>query len=266
MVSWDDDFLGDTIHGGYQTAGQGTGLAISAPTSAIRNGEATLVTGSSEDNGQTASLGLHWYGEQNAVFAALVHLNQVTNVKAEIGFSDQTATAGSAATDHAGAIAAVLATPTATATDGACWIFDTDDAGGVGWQGFGVANGTVMTKVEPTNIGSWASNANQTGTPTADPKPHAGIYELLIVALAGGSARFLRGGMVGTDSAENDWTKRLTVTYDSGWQAGAVTSTVALTPHIFVQCRAGTDPVTLTIDRWSAWQYRHKQEGAYQAA
>jgi hypothetical protein len=71
--------------------------------------------------------------------------------------------------------------------------------------------------------------------------------------------------MVGGDSSEGDWTKRLTMTYDSGWIADAITSTVALTPHIFVQNRTGSSR-TLTVDALWAWQYRQKFEGVYQAS
>ena len=254
MVHWEDDFLGDTLHSGYQLAGEGTSLAMSAPTSATRNGYATMITGGTDNYAEIASLGLEWYAEQNCTFFALVAVNTITTVKIEVGFCDQTAATGGAASNNTGAIAEVLATPDSTATDGACWVFDTDDT--TSWQLFTVKNDATPQKTEPSYIGNFDGDA----------APQAGIFELLGVSLAGTNARFYRGSMVGGDSTEGDWTKRLTMTYDSGWIADAITSTVARTPHLFVQARVGSASRTLTVDALWAWQYRQKFEGVYQAA
>jgi hypothetical protein len=253
MVRWDDDFLGDTLHSGYQLAGEGTSLAMSAPTSATRNGIATMVTGGTDNYAEIASLGLEWYSEQNCTFFALVKMSAITTIKVEVGFCDQTAATGGAASNNTGAIVQVLATPDSTATDGACWVFDTDDT--TSWQLFTVKNDATPQKTEPSYIG----NFNGDAAPVAD------RWELLGVSLAGTNARFYRGSMVGSDSSEGDFTKRLTMTYDSGWIADAITKTAALTPHIFVQNRTGSTR-TLSVDALWAWQYRQKFEGVYQAA
>lgn len=239
---WDDDFQGDTLHGGYQTAADAgaTALAITAPTSAVRHGRATMVTGATSDEQSIMSLGLHYYGENGAVMYALVALSAITTVKVEIGFSDQTASTTTPA------IVNSLSGETATATDGACWIFDTADSGNVGWQGFGVANGTVAAKYEPTVI-------NYDG----DNDPNAGEYELFSVELRGSSARFRRGDFV--SSAGTDLARKLTMTADSGWLASMVTATVALTPHVLVQCRT-TSSRTLTLDAFGARQWRFTAE------
>ena len=239
---WDDDFQGDTLHGGYQTAADAgaTALAITAPTSAVRHGRATMVSGATADEMSVMSLGLHYYGENGAVMYAIVALNTIASAKIEVGFSDQTASTTTPA------VALVLATPTATATDGAVWVYDTNDTDNVGWQTFGVANGTVATKVEPAVI-------NYDG----DNDPNAGEYELLMVALRGGSARFLRGDFI--SSAGVDLARKLTMTYDSGWLASYVTATVALTPHVLVQART-TSSRTLTLDAFGAAQWRFTAE------
>lgn len=233
MVKWEEDFLGDTLIGSYQTQADAgaTALAITAPTSSVPFGTATMVTGATDDDASRASLGLHYRGEYNAVMAAIVSMSAITSIKVEVGWHDTTASAGEAVVN-------VLATPTYTGTDGACWIFDTDDTGNVAWQGVGVANGTGITKVEPTSIG----NAD------GDAAPNTNVRELLIVALREGSARFLRGDNIANDD-------RWAITYDSGWNASAVTATVSLTPWLMVQARSAASR-TLTIDYLGAWCWR----------
>lgn len=197
-----------------------------------------MVSGTDDDGYSGASLGLQYYGEHGAVFAAILSINTITTSKIEMGFTDVTA-----GTD-AGAVN-VLATPTFNATDWAGWVRDTDDT--ALWQATGVINGVAATKVEPTNLG----DRGQDAIPTAD------VRELLIVALSDGAARFYRGDM---DDGTTNMARALTVTYDSGWQPSFLTNTVALTPWLFVQSRAGSASRTLTIDYWGTWQYRFLDE------
>jgi len=238
IVKWEDDFLGDTLHSGYQAANNGTAaanIAISAPTSAVADGQATLVSGTDDDGYSGASLGLHYYGSRHAVTSAILKVSAITTVKFEFGFTDVTAGTDAGATN-------VLATPTFNATDFAGWVFDTDDTTGL--QAVGVKNGTAATKVEPSSI-----NGND-----GDATPNADEWLYLAVALRGTDARFYAGLM---HDGSNDNAKRLTITYDSDWKSGFITSTVALTPWVFVQSRAGAASRTLTLDKWTAYQYRY---------
>lgn len=250
MVSWDDDFLGDIIATQYTTnSNAGTALALSA---GAKNGAATMVTAGTNNDDAVATLGLHYYGTHNAIMYAIVHLSSIAAVKCEVGFKDNI-TSANGADASAAAVVSVLATPDSTAVDGACWVFDTDDTGS--WQAFGVKNNGTPSKVEPTYLGNFDGDA----------APNASVYELLLVALQGSSARFYRGSMSGKDSSEGDFTKRLTITYDSGWQADYITSTADVTPYVLLQTRtAGAK--TMTVDRFGAYQYRHSSEGTYTAA
>ena len=246
VVKWEDDFLGDTLHGGYQTATNGAAaaaLAITAPTAAARHGLATMESGTDDNGVSSFSLGEHFYGENGAVMAAIVSINAVTSYKIEVGFNDQTVGTRAAGTDAVvNALGASGTAATFYATDGAVWCVDTDAA--TTWQLAGVANAVVATKVSPTNVGDRGQNA----VPTAD------VRELLVVALSDGAARFMRADM---DDATTDMNRRFKQTYDSGWQAGFVTNTVALTPSVVVQARAGAANRILTIDYFGAWQYRY---------
>jgi hypothetical protein len=172
--------------------------------------------------------------------AALVFVDGITDVKMEIGWSDQTASTTTPAVVNS------LSGATATAADGAVWVFDTDDTGNVGWQGFGVANTTVATKLEPTGIG------NRDG----DNDPNASEYELLGVALSQGSAKFFRGAM---HDGSNDMAQRLELTYVSEWQPSFITATTAITPHILVQTRT-TSSTTMRLDALWAWGYRYNSD------
>ena len=246
VVEWKDDFLGDTLHGGYQTAvGTGaTALAQTNPTSEARFGLATMVTPGTDNIPSVMSLGLHYRPDNYCVMLAGVSLSAITSVKLEVGFSDITATADDA-DGNSGAVALVLATPTATRTDGAAWVFDTDDT--TNFQGFGVANTTVATKYEPTNFGNVDGDA----------APNVDELDFLGVALAGGSARFFRGDLVDVDG--NDFAKKFTITSVSEWQASFITATAPVTPYIFLQNRSATGR-TLTIDYFAAWGYRYNND------
>lgn len=248
VVKWEDDFLGDLVRGdatapgAYQNATNGTaaeGLTMVAPTSASAHGAATLKSGTDDDGYADATLGLNWYGQYGALFVAIVKMSAIAGVKVEVGWSDTVA-----GTDAG--LVNVLATPSYTVADGAGWIFDTDDTGNVGWQMFGVKGGTGITKVEPTALGNYAGNND----------PIADTYEVFVTALRDHDVRFLRGDMVKRSNG-TDLGGKMTMTYDSGWKADGVTGTVALTPWLFIQTRAGAASRTLTIDFLGVYQFRY---------
>ena len=249
IAEWKDDFLGRTLSTGYQTA-QGSGastLAQTAPTSEVRHGRATLVTGATDNESAAFSLGLHWRPDNYVVMIAGVALSNISDVKVEVGFSDITATTDSADA-NSGAVAAVLATPTATRTDGAAWIYDTDDSSNAAFQGFGVANSVVATKYEP---------AGDFGNVDGDAVPNQDEFDYLGVALANGSARFFRGDFVDQDG--NDNAKQFTITSVSEWQPSFITATAPVTPYVFVQARTTTTK-TLTVDYFAVWGYRYNND------
>ena len=215
VIHWRDDFLGDTIRG--DATAPGIYEVVTGVDGAINilanqpNGVAEIRAsdGAGADNEYCGvSLPeLAFTGNRNAVLAVRLQIDTITQVKVEVGFTDVTTDAGAVNDLGAG---------TATATDAALWVLDTDDT--ASWQGFGVANGAVATKVEPGI------------SPTAE------TFETLVVALRDGNARFLRlaeaGGM----------------TYDSGWQSSFITSAVQVCPWVFVQLRNGSIDRNLQVD------------------
>ena len=228
MVVWDDDFLGDTLHGGYQTtAASGTALAIAAGA----NGIATQVTEASNDAHANFTLGLDWQGQLMCAMAARVKIDAITDVKMEIGFTDVVSgTDAAACNDLDGA--------TFHATDCAVWAFDTDDT-------------TDNWKLAAT----YDQGTNDTVT-DAGFAPVADTYETLIVALEGTRT-------AGTTDA---WTSPATVhfyrldkngyqTYRSVPVTTGPTSNTLITPHLNVTTRNGTAN-TMTVDFLKVWQRR----------
>lgn len=235
MVYWEEDFLGDTLIGSYQTATNGTAaaaLAITAPTSSVPFGTATMESGTDDNGYSAASLGLHFRGEYNAVMAAIISVNTVTACKVEVGWTDTTA-----GTD-AGQVNAID-TPTLNATNAAVWLFDTDSSTkNDGWYGISSPDGsTTPVTVSPTSIGNSAG----------DTVPVADTRELMVVALQEGSVKYLRG-----ENLSNRWV----FTYESAWQASGITATTSLSPWLFVQARSGSANRILTIDKLAAWCWR----------
>ena len=248
IVQHRDDFLGamTIANKGYIRMKDATGGSLPVlPSTLTVNGDVDFVTGATDDGYSAMATGLQYRGDLSAVFMAAIKVNTITLVKIEVGFHDATGTDGSTATDL-GAIN-VLATPSANATDFAGWVLDPDDTGNAGWQAVGVKNGTIATKVEPTNIGNVDGDA----------LPNAADYDVLIVALRENDARFYRGDMVDVDGNDNE--KRLTLTYDSGWQADFITSSVLLSPWIFVQARSAATR-TASVDFWRSYQFRYAEE------
>ena len=232
-VVWDDDFLGDTLHGGYQvTAASGTTLAIAAGV----NGVATQVTQASNDAHANFTLGLDWQAQLMCVIAARVKIDAITDSKMEIGFSDVASGTDASAVLLNGAVAG---TYTANATDMAVWAFDTDSANDT-WHG----------------VATYNQNATDTITGVAsDTAPVADTYETLIVALEGTRS-------AGTTDA---WTSPSTAYFyrlnANGYQVDkqklttGPTSNTLLTPHLNVTTRNGTAN-TMTVDFLKVWQRR----------
>ena len=228
MTEWEDDFNASVIETTYRwPAGNlwnsgGAGAADLAM--AANSSTATMVSGTTDNGVVGATFGkLMWYGQNDAVCAARVHLGAaVANAKIEFGFTDDIE-------DDAGILNdGQVTTPTWTAGDGAAWTYDTDatDATTV-WQHHAVAAtvGDATTKTVTTLV------------------PVASTYQRLVVALKGTSSRYLL--LDATDALQ----------YDSGWKAYGVTTDTALIPALFVTSRATTTK-TLTIDQIQVWQRR----------
>ena len=208
------DILGETNDGGSIT---GTVLDTA-------NGICRLATSASSGkyigvypNGGEGNMGACYLGNNSAVIWARVKVDGVTSCKIEVGFIDDD--------DDAGAVG-TLATPTTNSHDCAVWCYDTNDTGGLFWQGVHSANSQTPSKVEPGKF-----------------LPVAGTYEWLGVALLGDAVKFMHADQYGNPN------------YESAWQSSGITATDTLSPWIFVQTRNGTEKL-LDIDYWIAYQRR----------
>ena len=215
MVRYFDDFLGDEIRGSGATPGtyevntgsDGAITILADQTNGVAEIRASDGAGSDNEYCGIALPELNWTAEQNAVMACRLAIDTITTVKVEVGFTDVT-------TDN-GAVN-VLATPNATASDSALWVFDTDDT--AYWQNVGIKNGTLPAKIEDGLA------------------PTAGTFETLIVALRDTNAKFLR-----LDANGN-------LTYESAWMTDAITAADKLCPWIFIQLRTGSIDRNLQVD------------------
>jgi len=108
-------FLGDALTAEWAAAKtNGTSAAVTVATSQL-----TMTVGTDNDGYAGQGFGLFWKGDNGVYFQSRQQYGSaITTAKMEIGFSD--------AIDDAGAVNA-KATPTATATDFAVLVFDTDD-------------------------------------------------------------------------------------------------------------------------------------------
>jgi len=216
----EDHFLGDiaiaTREPGYTTASNGTSSAVPVLTAAGAGGTVEFVTGT-DDNGYSALYtgSANWTADNNPRMCAIFKSSAITGVKIEIGFTD--------ATGDAGAINA-LDTPTATADDCVCAIFDTD-ATEDNWQ-FAGARATTAWSIA-----------------TVDQAPVADTYQLITVALDRinlGTDNVMARMFIGNKCVA-------TKTLD------AIANTTALFPYVFYQCRAGSASRTGTLDYFAAW-------------
>ena len=226
-VMWDDDFLGDTIEGGYQTAVNGTSAAALTITTTGIGGTATMVSGTSTEGDSAVALGLEFEGRLNAVIAARVKISDIADAKIEIGFTDAVADRGAVL---------VLDTTTFTATDAAVWCFDTDGTNDY-WHAASTSNAHASAD-------NWTlTNAGSTVVPVND------TYETLIVALEG----------TGTAACDVHF-YRLNAdgyqTYTTTHSGTGPNANIALTPWVYFQTRNGSDTKTMTVDYIKAWQRR----------
>ena len=217
ISKWDDDFLSGVLTSSvYSVASAGTGSAapavLAASASANQWGNIRLTTGTVADTGVSViSLPLQYMGDYNAVMAVRYRLSSAAEVKLEIGFRDSVAS--TTATVNA------LDTPSYHATNGCCWVYDTDA-------------GVDLTATSPHN-----ATTNNGALPIAD------VYQTRGVALMEDNAYFMRydkdGGKQGQTIMLND----------------CITGSVGVAPCIYVQTR-DTSTVHCDIDFIKAWQLR----------
>jgi len=218
----EDDFHGPIIDPNKWTGANGGGASAASPAIDVGlvGGAIKMVTGTAGDSTASSTLagGRHFRGDMNAIMQARVKIETVlTSVKVEIGFRD-------AITN--GAIVNVKATPSFTATDGACWILDTNE--NVNWDGLAVANAVAATSLKPANA---AVNLV------------ASTYGTFQVALVDGVAFFSAFDVDG---------KRI---YGPIAVAAAVTKTVVLSAHVYIEARNATSK-TLNVDKVKAYAAR----------
>ena len=224
IVKFEEDFIGDEdiayVWGSKLSGGSITGLVASQA-----NGICRLATSASTDKyigifpaHDAALQGAAYVGNNSPVIWARIKVDGADDCKIEVGFTDDD-------TNDAGAVN-VLGTPSTNAHDCAVWCYDTDDTGGLFWQGVHSVASQTPSKVEPGKL-----------------LPVAATYEWLGVALLGGAVKFMHADAYGNPN------------YESGWQAAGITATDALVPWIFVQARSTTE-ILLDIDYVIAYQRR----------
>jgi hypothetical protein len=184
VVHYFDDFLGDTIRGDatrpgiYEeiTGSDGQINILANQPNGVAEIRASDGSGSDNEYAGISLPELAFTGERQAVFAARIQIDNLANVKIELGFTDVTTDAGAVN---------VKATPSFTATDFVGWVLDTDD--NANWEGLGVQAGTAATTVE------------------AGISPTAATFETLVVALHDTNAKFFRLNANGEKTYESDW-------------------------------------------------------------
>lgn len=221
VALWEDEFLGDALDAKYPAATTGVDGSFDKIAGA-QSGTATIdvgdgATSADDEHGGIGLGGLEWSGDLNCFAVARINISAVTTVKVEFGFTDSFADAG--AVD-------VLATPTATASDAAVWVIDTDDT--ATWQAFAVNGGGTPQKNENAQIVA----------------PVAATFQYMGVFLEGNQAVFIQWDANGRRIGE-------TLTIDSAIEGGT-----AVGPWLFVQNRAGTIDRLATIDYLMVGQRR----------
>jgi hypothetical protein len=214
---WEDNFHGDALLSQYAVT---TGVDGSHDKIAgALGGTSTLDVGDGGTSGDNEygglALGLEWAGDNNALFVCQIKISDITTVKVEIGFTDALADAGAAL---------VLATPTATASDAALWVLDTDDT--ATWQCFGVKATALATKIEDGAIEA----------------PVNGTYQTMIVRLQGDFAKFYQL------NAANE------LVFESEWMTDAIEGGTLVTPWVFVQNRAAGIDRLVTLGKFNVYQ------------
>lgn len=123
-ITYFDDFLGTGA--GTWPASQnwsypatvGTGTESISVTTAALGGLLKVTTGGTTDNSASQAVGLHWRGTEGWYWICRAAMVSNASAKMEIGMIDSITTDQNVATK---------ATPTFNSTDGACFIFDTNE-------------------------------------------------------------------------------------------------------------------------------------------
>jgi len=226
VMSWSDDFV-DTSNADmdrrYTRAVTGSGSgAVLTITANEEWGSARMTTGTTNDGISAMSMGTLCKGDYNAVLAVRYKINVITAVKIEVGFRDSIA-------NNTVGIVNALDDPTFSATNGCCWVFDTD--------------ATVDTWAAEGVKASSAATGETLATTAAGAAPVADTYQTMVVAMMEDSAYFSRYNADGRQEGE---TILLTDTQ---------TGSTALAPCIFVQTRNTTTKL-LDVDFFKVWQLR----------
>ena len=227
ICKWEDDFLSGVLTSSvYTTAATGSGSAVAAAVlapsaSANEWGNIRLTTGTTNDGVSSMSLPLQCQGDYNAVMAIRYRISAIANVKIEIGFRDSVAST-------TGTVNA-LDTPSFSASNGCCWVFDTDATVDT-WAAEGVKATSAATGVTLATTAGGAA-------------PVADTYQTMVVALMEDNAYFDR---YSADGRKQGATIMLT---------DCNTGSVNLAPAVFVQTR-NTTSKNLDVDFFKMWQLR----------
>lgn len=220
---WEDDFMGDqmkydaTAPGTYQSTASGAASAAAAISTGVVNGAAILDAGTDNGGRSDLSLGLHYEARLSPLYVARFSINTITTRKFEVGFTDVVS-----GTD-AGAVA-TKATPTFNATDCALLVYDTNDD-------------AVLTLVGNPGGGT-AASVDFTITLAAATYYYFGVQLYDEDDEAVGFVLDANGRLLETQKIRT-----------------AITSTVLLTPWLFVQNRAA-NAGSMTVDWHLAQQFR----------
>ena len=226
VCKWEDDFFDSSnadMDNRYTRAVTGSGSgAVLTLTANEEWGSARMTTGTTNDGISAMSLGTIFKGDYNAVVAVRFKINVITAVKIEVGFRD------SVANNSAGIVNA-LDDPTFSATNGCCWVLDTD--------------ATVDTWAAEGVKASSAATGETLATTAAGSAPVADTYQTMVVALMEDNAYFMRYNADGRKQGETILV------------SDAITGSTAVAPSVFVQTRNTTTKL-LDIDFFKAWQLR----------
>jgi len=229
MMQWSDDFVDSSnadMDNRYTRAVTGSGAGAVLTIQANEPwGVASLVTGTTDNGISAMSLGTICAGEYNTVMAVRYKIDVITFAKIEIGFRD------SVANNTVGIVNALNTdgTPSFSATNGCCWVFDTDATIDT-WGAEGVKADTQATGVTLATTAGGAA-------------PVAGTYQTMVVALMDNNAYFSRYSADGRKQGE-------TIMLND-----CNTLTTAVAPAVFVQTR-NTTTKNLDIDFFKMWQLR----------
>lgn len=221
---WEDDFQGDqmrydgTAPGAYQSTASGTASATAAISTGVVNGAILLDAGTDNAGRSDLSWGLHYQAQLGAMYVARFKVPVITTRKFEIGLTDVLS-----GTD-AGAVA-TKATPTFNATDFCGLVYDTNDD-------------TNVTLIG-AKAGVAATVADLSFTLVADTYYYFGVALVDENDAAYGFVLDANGRPLA----------------EAAIRADAITSTVLLTPWLFIQNRAG-NAGSMTVDWHEASQFR----------